>query len=180
MHKDVSMENIQVCTRTQQVHNVRTKVLPLNICAGDFGMVRVRVKRGYKLETKWKGPMCIVEPKSSLIFVVENINSSRQFTVHAQLSVPYPLTPKKEQVSKEIRQQATYYDMMTQIFDVIKGVRKPNGKYEMLVASMGYEEGEYTWKPIETKIEEVPGVVEDYPYTACEQNLNRKILHLHF
>lgn len=180
MHKDVSKGNTQVRTRAQQIHNARTKVLPLNIYVGDFVMVRVSTKRGHKLETKWKGPMRVVETKSSLLFVVEDINSSHRITAHAQRLVPYPITPTTEQTSKELKQQATYYDMMTQIVDRIKGVRKRKGKYELLVAWMGYEEGDNTWEPIETMLEDIPGVVEDYMYTAGDRNLKREIIDLYF
>lgn len=123
-HKDVSNRNDRLPTQTQQVHNSRTKVIPLNINIGDFVTVRVGAKRIHKLENKWKGHIGVVETKSVLIFVIEDVNTSDRITAHAQCLVSYPINFQDHQTLKERKQQALYYDMNAQFVEEIAGARK--------------------------------------------------------
>lgn len=174
------MRNEQVRARARQKHNAKTKVLPLNINIGDFVMVRVNAKRGHKLQTKWKGPMQVTETKSHLLFVVEDINRQYKMIAHAQRLIPYPVTSKQIQASKELQQQAIYYETMTHIVKEIRGVRERDGEYEVLVEWLGCERSDDTWEPVQVMVEDVPGLVQDYLYTAGERNIKKKILDLYF
>lgn len=57
MHQELSIKNDKARIKAQQVYIAQKNVLPLNITIGDFVMVRIRGKRGQKLQTKWKGPL---------------------------------------------------------------------------------------------------------------------------
>lgn len=122
--------------------------------------------------------MCIVETKSNLIFVVQDIKIFCKITAHAKRLLPYPTLWKIQQTFKELRQEETYYETTMQTVDHIKGVRKQKGKYEVLVAWLGYERCDDTWEPIGAMIEDVPGIVEDYRYSAPKRNLKHEILDL--
>lgn len=60
---------INASARTQQLHNGQTKVLPLNICGGEYVMACVHVKRGSRLQAKWRGPIQVIEKKSNLFLL---------------------------------------------------------------------------------------------------------------
>lgn len=67
-------------------------------------MVRISGKRGHKLQTKWKGPLRVIETKLPLLFVIEVINRSHQITAHAQRLVLYPVlsSARHQQASNEL------------------------------------------------------------------------------
>lgn len=143
-------------------------------------MIQVPAKRGHKLQTKWSGPMQVVENKSNLVYIVEDVNNSQRTTVHAQHIVPYPVTMQGEQASKELKHQAANYDEAFHSVDGIEEVRNRRGDYELLFLWLGFEEDDKTWEPLNTMMQDVPGVVEDYLYSAGDRNLERKIIDLYF
>lgn len=99
MYKEVCNNNNQRRSRAQQVHNDRTNVLPISIEIGDYVMIHTHAKRNHKLKSLWRGPMKVVDSKSSLSFAVEDITTRQCVTVHAQRMVSYPATRIGEQVS---------------------------------------------------------------------------------
>lgn len=117
IHEEVSTRNGQAYSCAQQIHYAQTKAWPRNIVVGDFVMFRVSAKRGHKLQRTWKGQMPIIEPLSHLLFVVKDINCSHKIAAHAKRLIPYPVSSNHQQASKDLQQQAIYYDTMTQIVE---------------------------------------------------------------
>lgn len=181
MHKEVFKRNQTRRTRAQLIHNAKTNVLPLNIDIGDYVMVRVSVKGNHKLQSKWKGPMRVIEARSDLVFVLEDINDARTLTAHAQRLVPYPITTRTKQALLELKQQAADYDTTYHLVDVIKGVRKRGREFEVLVKWLGFDaDQDETWEPVGTMKDDLPGMLEDFLHTSGDRNLKRQIIDLYF
>lgn len=119
INKEKSSNSVRVHTKTQQLHNAQTSVLPVNIVVGDFVLVIVSAKQGHKLQRKWNEPMRVVEAKLHLLFVVKDINSSQKMRAHVQRLIPYPVSPKHEEASKKLYRQSAYYDTMSNIVEEI-------------------------------------------------------------
>lgn len=62
----------------------------------------------------------------------------------------------------------------------VRKVRKRKGKYEVLVKWLGYAEADDTLEPINSMLEDMPGMVENHLYTPGERNLKRELPDLYF
>lgn len=94
VHRIVAIRKEQDKTRARQEHNAETQVLPLNMNIRDFVMVRVNSKTGHDIHTKLKRTVRVMETKSHLLFVVEDINRQHKMIVRAQRLVPFLVTGK--------------------------------------------------------------------------------------
>lgn len=65
VHKDVSQGQENRRIRPHKLLNVKKNVLPCNFRIGDYVLAR-HIKQVHKLQSKWHGPMCIVDGKSDL------------------------------------------------------------------------------------------------------------------
>lgn len=119
--------------RRQRIHNAQTNVLPLSIDIENYVMIRMHSKRDPKLQSKWRGPMRVVEANYNLVLVVEDILNARKTTVHAQHMQPYPVTHRGEQASAELKQQAEHYDTTHHLVGSIRSIWKKGGKHEVIV-----------------------------------------------
>lgn len=91
-HKEVKSNNKMERTRVQRRQNAKKNIQPVNITIGDYVMARTHVKREHKLQCKWGGPWLVKEAKSNLVFVMEDLLSAKQQTLHAQRIMLYPVT----------------------------------------------------------------------------------------
>lgn len=181
IHKEVSDNNTANRSRALKWHNAKTNVTPLNINIGDYVMIRTHAHRNHKLESKWRGPMLVVEAKSTLVFVVKDINNGSQQTVHAQRMIPYPISRNATMISEELKQQATYYDTNFHLVQEICDIRERRGEFQVLIRWAGLDEDEdRTWEPIRQIRDDLPGVLEDYLHTSGKRNIKRNALDLHY
>lgn len=98
-----------------------------------------------------------------LLFVVEDINLQHKLIAHAQHLIPYPATAKNRHAFKELQQQASLYETITQKVEGFGDVRGNKGEYKVLVEWLGWERSDDTWEPVEVMVEDVPGLREDHP-----------------
>lgn len=66
------------------------------------------------------------------------------------------------------------------IIERIVGIKQQKRKIELLMHQLGCEDDNRTWEVFDRKKENIPGMLEDYLYTARDRNLIRTVLNLHF
>lgn len=91
MHKELSANSQGMGTKSQKIHNANKNFVPFNSRIGDYVIMHPANAQHRELNTGWIGPVRIVEAKSDLLFVVEDLHKSKYFTVHAQRLIPYPI-----------------------------------------------------------------------------------------
>lgn len=75
----------------------------------------------------------VKEANSSSVFVVMNLVNAKLITTHAQKNVPYSVTKCHSQAADELHQQATYYTATYYFVDIMLGVRKQKGGYQIKI-----------------------------------------------
>lgn len=73
MHSEVGLRKVKRRARVQLIQNAETNVSPLNIEVKDHVFIRTHSLGNHKLQTKWKGPMRVVEAKPGLVFILKII-----------------------------------------------------------------------------------------------------------
>lgn len=141
MRKELWDSNQLRRMQAQQTQNDHTNILSVNTEIGDHVMIRTHAKRNHKLQSLRRGPMKVIDPKSSRVFTVEDITTHRHLVVHAQRMVPFPATRFGEHALRELKEQAVHYDSNYNLTDAIKEVRKHTEEYEMLVSVGWFWEG---------------------------------------
>lgn len=68
-------------------------------------MILAHAKRNQKLRSVWRGPMKVVDFKSSLAFIVEDVAARKSLTVHARRATPYLAAPFGERASQKLKAQ---------------------------------------------------------------------------
>lgn len=79
--------------------------------------------------------------KFNLVFEVEDNCNANKLVVHAQRIFPYSITHRAGQASIALKQQAKNYDAKYHPAHFFNGIRKKNGRYEVLVKWLGFEDG---------------------------------------
>lgn len=163
------------------MHNAKTNVVPINFEVRDYVMIRAHAKRSHKLQARWRGPMRVTYAKSHLVFEVENLNDGSKLVAHAQRMLPYPAARRGEQASIELKKQAEHYDTQYHLVESICGVRERDDKFEVLVRWLGFEEGNNeTWEAFDEMKDDLPGVTEDFLYSAGDRNIKRKFFDSYY
>lgn len=179
MHKEVAGRSEHRRTRAQKLHNARTGVTPVNFRVGDFVLVRSNQKRSHKLDSQWIGPKRVVEVMSDLVFRVEELNSTRTETAHAQRMLHYPPIADSTEVTRELCEQAEFSEGNRHMVRELMDIREQNGAPELLVGWEGWEDKtDATWEPLSTLREDVPGMVWDFLHAGGKRRLKEKILNL--
>lgn len=84
MHKEVKENNSRMWTKLHLTNNARTNFLPFNDSVGEHVSAHHAIAHHPKLVTTWIGPMHIVDTKSHLVFVVEDLHRFKKLFGHAQ------------------------------------------------------------------------------------------------
>lgn len=135
-------------------------------------MIRTHAKRNCTLQAIWRGPMMMIVSKSNLVFVVEEFAGHQQQLLHAHQMVPYPIVCLEKLSSNELKAQAIHYDSGYHLEKTIRGVCKRQGKFNMLVCWLIFEEGHSEkWETIERVMEDTLEAFEDYLHSLRDRNL---------
>lgn len=124
--------------------------------------------------------MRVVKAKSDLVFTVQDLINETFHVMHGQRLVPYPITKNCTYISEELRFQADHFDKKCHLVEMITGVRKYKGSFEIKIRWTGYDHADdEKWEPISQKNEKIPGILENYLHTAGDRNLKREIINLY-
>lgn len=137
LRKDVAARISLHRARAQKLHNAKKIVYPLEITIGDNVMIRTHAMKGRKRQPQRRSLMRVVEARSDLVFVVENINDSGRHRLHARRVVPYPVKKQSTHPSVELVQQAAHFDKRYHLVETVAGVRKQKGANEIGVRWVG-------------------------------------------
>lgn len=180
MHKEVS-NNQKMWTKVQQVPNTKASVLPFNFHIGGYVLVRPAFSHDQTLYTGWIEPMRIIEAKSDLVFVVDDLQKSRPFNLRAHHLIHYPTQHLEQPVRKELLEQAEYLDSSMQFVDTLHDLRMRNGEYKIFVSWLGWNNpDDPTCEPFANLKEDVPQFVKDFLHSTGKISVKKKILNLYY
>lgn len=115
-------------------------------------------QRDLKLQSQWHGLMPVIEGRSDLVFIEEDIINCRRHTVPVQRVVPYPVTKQSTYASKGSVQHAAYFDKKYQLVEIVTGVQKRKGTEEVRVRCVEYDDhDDDACEPISQIREDFPG-----------------------
>lgn len=97
---DAATQNNLQSTSSEKVHNAKMNVYPLVLGIKDNVTICLHAKRDHKLYSIYCGPMRVVESKTGLGFVVEDIINARTHRVHVQRALPYTTIEQKAHASE--------------------------------------------------------------------------------
>lgn len=144
-------------------------------------MIRAHSKSYHELQLLWRGPLKVIDSKSSLVFTVEDITTQQHLVVHAQSIIPYTAARFGEQALRELKGQGVYYDSNYRLVDAIKGVPKSRNEYEMLLSWAGFKKREDgTWKALRRVMVDMPWILEDCLHLAGKKEFKAKNFRLIF
>lgn len=92
------------------IHIPKTSVLSLNIDVGDYVMLRTGKKCKQEIQSKWKGPMWVVQAKCDLVSDFEHVSDSSVLAAHARRIAPHPVSKNASQICLEAKEQVVHYD----------------------------------------------------------------------
>lgn len=128
VHKDVAARNTSRRTHAQDVHNPRTNVMPLTINKKTmwwYARTPKMITNSNPYDAVQRSPMCVIETKSDLVFIVDDLTNRKRNTMDAQRVVTYSVTKNKTRVSDEFVEQVTHFDKKYQLVEEVTGVRNP-------------------------------------------------------
>ena len=163
MHRDVDERVDASRKRAIRMHNEKTNVQKVNFHVGDFVLVRRAKTGGHKLAFKWAGVRRVVEAKSALVFVVEDLESGSREIVHARRLILYRANMDGKDVNPKLLEAKRHLEYTYQIITSIKSVRQNGRTFDFQVEWAGLpEEPDHTWEPGENLAVDVPEMLEDF------------------
>ena len=122
MHKDVRERTSAVRKEQIERHNEKTNVRSVNFSIGDFVLARNGQSTSHKLATKWYGPLRVIESKSNLVYVVEDIVKKKLETIHASRMILYKENLDGADVDQRLlrtpEHYATTYQEIHELMDI--------------------------------------------------------------
>lgn len=176
MHVDIG-ERISVSrARKVAAHNKKTNIQKVNFVDGDFVLVRSATSPPHKLAFMWQGPRRIVETKSELVFIVEDIVSGKREVVHAARIILYRDDLRGKEVSDELRAAAEHSCANYQMASAIHDIRSGQSGYELQVEWDGLPDSvDFTWEPASTLHEDIPVMVMEFLQTSGKTALKTNL-----
>lgn len=179
MHRDVKERIEKSRIDSRKYHNSKTNIKPINFTVGDFVLVSSHVKEisTHKLASRWVGPRRIVSCDSEMVYTIENIITKEREKVHSRRMLLYRADMQDEIVDPKLMKQAEFSEASVQILKHIHAIRKKNNEYEVQFEWEGLPQtNDWSWEPIDSIREDVPGVLEDFLHTAGNRLIKRKVL----
>ena len=130
-----------------------------------------------KLSNLWTGPHQIVNQISEWTYQVKDLTSGRVKDVHVDHLKFYK--DNKLNLTPSLREQMAFADVGYEIQRFLD-IRKLHGdEWELKVRWKGFEAADDTWEPIDTLIQDVPDLVQQFLATRKQdrlvQQLRRKL-----
>ena len=179
IHKSVVSLTSADRKRKTDYHNAKTNVKKLNLSVGDFVLVRRPQEKGHKLRFVRTGPRRVVEVKSPMVCVVEELLSKKRDTVHSRRLVLYRADMDGKEVSEALNAHAdhteTVYDTVCDIHDI----RADGGNIEVQIEWDGFPDtSDWTWESLKNVSEDVPDILTRYLATPRQKSLKKQALSM--
>lgn len=130
----------RACTRTK-------KVVSINFHMKYYVMIHPTRLWRRKLYVGWIGLMRIIDEKSDLVFLVEDLRKTRREAVHAQYILPHLAQRSLQRIFKELLEYTKYFDYSLQLIKNLHEFRMKNGEYKISVSWAGWNDvDDRTWK----------------------------------
>lgn len=177
MHRDVGERVTSERSRVIAKHNLKTNIQPINFTIGDFVLVRRAQDKGHKLSFKWLGPRRIKECKSPLVFVVENLLTGKQETVHARRLLLYRSNMDGVEVEPALLKVSEHSETQYQTVRSLLDIRGAGRRAEILIEWDGLPDKlDRTWEPAEQVQEDVPDLLETFLRSSGKRDLKQRTL----
>lgn len=175
MHREVSGLISKSRRRRIEEHNRRTNVFAASFDVGDFVLLRRAVSGGHKLSSVWTGPRRIVQCKSDLVFVVQNIMNAKLETVHARRLLKYRADMDGKPATKKLVQAAAHSTARYQVIKEICGIREEGNELAIQIEWDGLPDtADRTWEPLFQVNEDVPTMLEEFLRNDIHCSLRKK------
>ena len=99
------------------------------------------------------GPYQIVDTLNDQVYICRDLIRNQQSAVHAQRMKIY--SDSSLNITEDIKNSATY-DAMSYISELVDWREDDNGKLQIKVRWLGFEEDQNTWEPAQNLIEDIP------------------------
>jgi transposase InsO family protein len=156
MHKAVMPVKQDLRNQRRKSRNDRLKTQQVNFDEGDFVLVATVNPRD-KLEARWKGPYRITKIVNDLVFEVEDLLSKSKKEVHASRLRIY----KDREIDVKVKEHLQFHNRMFEVYKILDQ-RTNEGRKEVLVQWRGFEAAEATWEPLESIMEDVPQLYQEF------------------
>jgi hypothetical protein len=156
MHKKVEIVKGNIRRNRRLLKNSATGVQIHNFEQGDFVLVGTSKPKD-KLEARWKGPFRIIRVINNSVFEVEDLLTGSCKEVHYVRLRPY----NEVDLDARIKEHIQYHNQCFEVQDIL-GERDNKGTHEVLVKWRGFDADEATWEPLETILEDVPQIYQDF------------------
>lgn len=110
IRKDVAGPNTIHHTSVQNLHSARRVILLLNIRIGYNMMIHAYARPEHRMATYLRGLMIVKAGKSSLVFVVEDLEIGELTMIHGRRMMPYPARKGEGHMLEQLHEQATCFD----------------------------------------------------------------------
>lgn len=124
--------------------------------------------------------MHIIGTASGLAFNLELLPGMQETTIHAQTTLHNPEIEQDARPSERRKAQSEFSHSLYHIVEVVEGICRRQGLFELLTHWLRWEEGGRTWDSIYQMNEDITGLMEDYFHTTGDWNLKRTALSLCF
>jgi RNase H-like domain found in reverse transcriptase/Reverse transcriptase (RNA-dependent DNA polymerase)/Integrase zinc binding domain/Integrase core domain/Aspartyl protease len=161
MHKQVAGLTSKARETRVTLHNARTGVRPINFDVGDYVLRGVLTReKGRKTDVCWKGPMCVTACKSDFLFEVRHLLNGDKRVVHGTRLKFF--RNRNWEVTDAAKEHIAYLDDELCVVDHFIDLRQRNDAVELKVFWKGFEDGDATWEPYATMLEDVPDMLRSY------------------
>ncbi len=175
LHKDVGRRINTRRKRAIEEHNRKTNIVLPRFSVGEFVLVRRTDKTGHKLSFRWSRPRRIIACPSELVYVVQNLNSSRQERVHCARIILYSGSLDNSEIPAAKLDFPDRSDSRYEVLESIVNIGEaPNGLHFQLRWDGLPDQRDLTWGPISTIYQDVPDMVLDFLRTTRKKRLAAK------
>ena len=146
---------------------------------GDFVLVRRPQPKGHKLQFLWRGPRRVTSVKSEWVYQVEPLDGGKAELVHARRLTLYRSDMDGCEPEPALLAAAKHSEVVVEMAKRIRDIRRKDNSFEFMIEWEGLPDSvDMTWEPLETVKEDLPGILQDYLYTANKRELNHQALKL--
>jgi Chromo (CHRromatin Organisation MOdifier) domain len=108
----------------------------------------------------WQGPYRAVRLENEQVLEVEHLLSGKRKTVHCTRIKFYH--DASLGVTEELKSHLQYQDSTLFVIEQLLELREVRGQVQVLVKWMGFDEGENTWEPVTTILEDAPDLLREF------------------
>lgn len=108
----------------------------------------------------WQGPYRAVRFENEQVLEVEHLLSGKRKTVHCTRIKYYH--DASLGVTEELKSHLQYQGSTLFVIARLLELREVRGQVQVVVKWMGFDEGENTWEPVTTILEDAPDLLREF------------------